>query len=44
MSSLYHNQRKNKTIMLNTVKEEEFESSNTETLRDKKIAYFVKKF
>ncbi|XP_022891832.1 uncharacterized protein LOC111406675 [Olea europaea var. sylvestris] len=36
--------RKKKSIALNTVREEEFKSSDVETLRDEEIAYFVKKF
>ncbi|XP_022877017.1 uncharacterized protein LOC111395263 [Olea europaea var. sylvestris] len=36
--------RKNKSIALNTVREEKSESSDVETLRDEEIAYFVKKF
>ncbi|XP_022862783.1 uncharacterized protein LOC111382965 [Olea europaea var. sylvestris] len=36
--------KKNKSIVLNTVGEEESESSDIETLRDEEIAYFVKKF
>ncbi|XP_022891807.1 girdin-like [Olea europaea var. sylvestris] len=35
--------KKNKSIALNTVGEEESESSDIETLRDEEIAYFVKK-
>ncbi|XP_022876710.1 uncharacterized protein LOC111394893 [Olea europaea var. sylvestris] len=36
--------RKNKSITLNTIREEESESSVVETLRDEEIVYFVKKF
>ncbi|XP_022868003.1 uncharacterized protein LOC111387662 [Olea europaea var. sylvestris] len=36
--------KKNKSIALNTVGKEESESSDIETLKDEKIAYFLKKF
>lgn len=43
MNSSYTNRKKNRSIVLNIVKEKEYNYADTETLKDEEIAYFIKK-
>lgn len=44
MNLLYLNPKKNKSVALDTIRKEEYGSTDTETLNDEKKAYFIKKF